>query len=114
MAKVQTIYEQDNSPRNIWGKVVIYLREHHFVALHIACGDISDVKIENECFNIYINEDMLYELLQNPTNMQALKNAFESYGISKFQVIKKDKLLSKSQEDLKVLKQIFGNKLIIE
>lgn len=102
------------SPRNIWGKVIIYLREHKAVALHIACGDITDVEYANETFIINTDESFLYELLKTEENLKELKRAFEHFGIKHFEILKKDKKLSKSQYDLTILKDIFGNKLIIE
>lgn len=56
----------------------------------------------------------MYDLLKVEENMQDLKRAFESFGINKFEINKKEKVLSKSQEDIKNLKEIFGKKLIIE
>lgn len=102
------------SPRNIWGKVIIYLREHNAVALHIACGDITDVGFDDDTFLINTQESFLYDLLKSEENQKDLKNAFESFGIKNFQIIKKEKKLTKSQQDLKILKEVFGNKLIIE
>ena len=102
------------SPRNIWGRVVLWLREHHSVALHIACGDITDVEFDGDVYKINTTESFLYELLQSEDNYKDLKTAFANFGIEKFQVVKKDKKISKSQEDIAKLKPIFGNKLIIE
>lgn len=102
------------SPRTIWGKIIVYLREHHAVALHIACGDITDVSFDGETFLINTTESFLYDLLKSGDNMSDLEKAFDNFGIKKFEVIKKDKKLTKSQQDLKILKEIFGNDLIIE
>lgn len=84
------------------------------VALHIACGDITDVEKKDDVLYIYTTEDFLYELLKSEDNFVELKKAINSCGIEKFEIVKKEKVLSKSQEDLKILKGIFGNKLIIE
>lgn len=104
------------SARSIWGKIIIYLREHHSVALHIACGDITDVTFDGTIFIVNTTETFLYDLLKSDDNMQDLKMAFKNFGIEKFEIVKKEKVLSKSQEDIKKLKEIFGNnnKLIIE
>ena len=56
----------------------------------------------------------MYDLLKSEENLKDLKNAFENFGIKNFEIIKKEKKLSKSQEDLIKLKEIFGNSLIIE
>ena len=112
--KQTTANAQTMSPRNIWGRVIIYLREHHAVALHIACGDITDVSFDGETFFINTSEEFLYELINTQENLKDLKNAFNNFGINKFEIIKKEKKLTKSQHDLAKLKQIFGDKLIIE
>ena len=52
------------SARNIWGKIIIYLREHHAVALHIACGDITDVEFDGNTFFVNTTENFLYDLLK--------------------------------------------------
>ena len=93
---------------------MLWLREHHLVALHIACGDVTDVEFDGDVFKINTTESFLYELLQSEDNFKDLKKAFSEFGIEKFEVVKKDKKISKSQEDISKLKQIFGNKLIVE
>ena len=102
------------SPRTIWGKVIIYLREHHLIALHIACGDITDVSMNNGVFEIKTTENFLYELLSSPENHKELLNALGKYGISKFEVIKKDVVLTDNEKDIIKLKEFFGDKLTIE
>lgn len=120
MAKFQknvgegNIADNNLSPRTIWGKVIIYLREHHAVALHIACGDITDVDKINDKFIINTTEDFLYDLLKSEDNQKELKQALQNFGINDFEINKKEKILSKSQQDIAILKNIFGNKLIIE
>ncbi|MBE7082369.1 MAG: hypothetical protein E7378_01630 [Clostridiales bacterium] len=102
------------SPRTIWGKVIVYLREHRAVALHIACGDITDVSFENDVFYINTTEEFLYELLKSEDNQKDLKQAFLNFGIQKFEIVKKEKTLPKAQEDIKKLKEFFGNLLSVE
>lgn len=114
VAKAGDGLKADVSPRTLWGKVIIYLREHHAVALHIACGDITEVDMQNGVFNIYTTEDFLYELLQSEDNKQELKKALNNFGVQQFEIIKKDKKLPVAQFDLKILKEIFKDKLIIE
>lgn len=108
------ILDNNLSPRTIWGKVIIYLREHHAVALHIACGDITDVDHINGKFIINTTEDFLYDLLKSEDNQKELKQALQNFGINDFEINKKEKILSKSQQDIAILKNIFRNKLIIE
>ena len=108
---------QNNQPlsaRTIWGKVIIYLREHRSVALHIACGDIGDVEFVGDKFIINTTEDFLYELLKNKDNQNDLALALKANGVQNYEVVKKEKTTTKSQRDLEKLKQIFNKDLIIE
>ena len=102
------------SPRDIWGKVIIYLREHHAVALHIACGDITDVDFIDDKFIIRTSEDFIYQLLENEDNKKELYSAFNSLGIKDIEIIKKEKTFTKAQIDLKILREKFGDLLEIE
>ena len=54
-----------NSAKNIWGKVVLYLKERKFVALHVACGDITDVKIEGETLVVDTDKMTAYVVDEN-------------------------------------------------
>ena len=112
--KTETLQNTAVSARTIWGRAVVYLREHGAVALHIACGDISDVDFVGNKLEIRTTEDFLYELLKNKDNQNDLTVALSKCGVSDFEVIKKEKILTKSQRDLAKLKEIFGNNIIIE
>ena len=105
---------QIGSARNVWGKVVIYLREHNAVALHIACGDITDVDFDGDTFVINTTDTFLYDLLKSNENVEELKRALKTFGIERFEINKKEKNISKSAQDIAKLKEIFGNKLIID
>ena len=102
------------TPRDIWGKVIIYLREHHAVALHIACGEITDVDIKDDTFIIRTAEDYLYELVEIEDNKEILKSAFASVGVTNFKVEKKDKIYNRAGLDIAILKEVVGDLLEIE
>ncbi|MBQ9785955.1 MAG: hypothetical protein IJW25_00630 [Clostridia bacterium] len=102
------------SARTLWGKVIIYLREHHAVALHIACGDITDVEVKDNKFIINTTDAYMFELLNGEENKKDLTSALNNFGIKNFEIIKKEKVLTKTQEDIIKLKSIFEDKLIIE
>lgn len=55
---------------------------------------------------------MLYEILMQDENYKELTNAFKNFGINNFKIIKKDKKLSVSEQDLLILKQYFENIII--
>ena len=51
------------SAKTIWGKVVLFLKEHHQVALHVACGDITDVLVNEHYLVVNVKDSMLNNLL---------------------------------------------------
>lgn len=101
------------SPRTQWGKLVIYLREHNNIALHIACGDITEVDVCDNKFQIYTTEKYIIELLSNEENAKQLKNAISWLGYSDYEIIQKQKKKS-AEDDIKTLKKYFGDYLIIK
>ena len=84
------------------------------MALHIACGDITDVAFDSDVFVINTTDTFLYDLLKSEDNVKDLKQALANFGITKFEINKKEKALGKSAMDIAKLKEIFGNKLIVE
>ena len=57
------IQEQTISPRTLWGKIIVYLREHNNLILHIVCGDITDVGMENGKFIIRTQHQNIIDML---------------------------------------------------
>lgn len=102
------------SPRTIWGRIIIYLREHGYVAMHMACGDITDVSMAENVFVIKAEEQFLIDLLQHDDNKYILKQAFMSQGIKEYRIEKKDKKTDVVKQDIQRLKVLFGDKLIIK
>ena len=101
------------SAKTLWGRVVIYLREHNQLILHIICGDISEVSYENGVLVVWTDQQSTIDLLCEKNNYAELKKAFESFGVNNFEI----KLNSKVQEietTLKVLKKYFDNVNVIK
>lgn len=96
------------SPRTIWGKVVLYLKNNHQVALHVACGDITDVAIENGKFVVNVLDGMLVNLLVE--GKREIERALSWQGLDFELVINCKKVeLSTSEHDLKRLREVFGD-----
>ena len=75
------------SPKNVWGKVVLYLKENKKVALYVACGDIVDVKIENDSLIIRSSVDFLVGGLDD--GRRAIENALRWQGLHlKLEIVK--------------------------
>lgn len=104
---------QKLSPKTIWGKVVLFLKEHHEIALHVACGDITDVNIENENLVINVYDGMLVDLLKD--GKREIENALRWQGLDlNVKVNIKIEKRSKDEQDLIALKKAFGEKLILK
>ena len=96
------------SARTVWGKVVLYLKEHREVALHVACGDITDVAIDENKFIINIFDGMLVNLIKDGKSV--IERAIRWQGLELDVVINcKQVVLSDSEQDLKRLNEVFDN-----
>lgn len=96
------------SPRTVWGKVVLYLKEHHMVALHVACGDITDVEIEDQHIIINAKDGMLANLLLE--GKREIESALRWQGLDyavKINLLTDEK--SEADLDYERLREIFGD-----
>lgn len=91
---------------------MLYLKEHQQVALHVACGDITEVQIENNELIINIEDGMIYNLLND--GKRQIENALRWQGLDLNVVINIKKVeLSPVQKDIKKLQELFGDNLKI-
>lgn len=101
------------SANNVWGKVVLYLKEHKKVALHVACGDITNAKIEGQKLVIRSSDEFLIDVLE--TGRKEIENAIRWQGLDlQFEVVKFESNEQKINKDIKKLENFFGNKVEIE
>lgn len=101
------------SARTIWGKVVLYLKEHRQVALHVACGDITDVALVDGKLVINVLEQMLAKLLEEGKSI--IERALRWQGLElDVEINMKEQESSQSQQDIKRLKEVFEDVQIIE
>ena len=97
------------SPKNVWGKVVLYLKENKKVALYVACGDITDVKIENNSLIIRSSDDFLVNVLED--GRRDIENALRWQGLDlKLEIVKFESLKQKQEKDILKLIRLFGDK----
>ncbi len=93
--------------------MVLFLKEHHQIALHVACGDITDVELQNDSLVINVYDGMLVGLLQD--GRREIENALRWQGLDlNVKVNIKVEEKSQEEEDLQTLKKTFGDKLIIK
>lgn len=91
----------------------MFLKEHHQIALHVACGDITDVELQNDSLVINVYDGMLVGLLQD--GRREIENALRWQGLDlNVKVNIKVEEKSQEEEDLQTLKKTFGDKLIIK
>lgn len=101
------------SARDVWGKVVLYLKEHKKVALHIACGDITNARLEDGKLIIRSSDDFLIDVLEN--GRKDIESAIRWQGLDlKFVVEKFESGEQKINKDIKNLQTYFGGLLKIE
>ena len=91
---------------------MLFLKEHHQVALHVACGDITDVSIDGDRLVVNASEGMLAQILKE--GRREIENALRWQGLDlklEVNLIESKKL--PMQEDINKLKKLVGNKLTI-
>ncbi len=100
------------SPNSVWGKVITELRNNKTGILFVACGEVTEVKIENNKFIIFAGESNK-NLMEVPENLKTLQNIVSKYLPNHDILIETDQKTEKNKK-LQVLKRLFGNKLIIK
>ena len=101
------------SATNVWGKIVLYLKEHKKVALHVACGDITNAKIESDKLVIKSSDDFVIDVLEN--GRKEIENAIRWQGLDlKLEVQKFESEEQKIGKDIKNLQSMFGKKMTVE
>ena len=96
----------------MWGKVVLFLKEHRQVALHVACGDITDVSIDGDRLVVNAGEGMLAQILKD--GRREIENALRWQGLElKLEVNLIESKNLPQREDINKLKKRVGDKLTI-
>ena len=92
---------------------MLYLKEHHKVALHVACGDITNAKIDGDSLIIRSSDDFLIDVLEN--GRREIESAIRWQGLDlKFEVIKYESSEQKIAKDIKKIENFFGKKVEFE
>ena len=91
---------------------MLFLKEHHQVALHVACGDITDVSIDGGRLVVNASEGMLAQILKD--GRREIENALRWQGLElKLEVNLIESKNLPQQEDINKLKKLVGDKLTI-
>ena len=107
------VYQGNLSAKTVWGKVVLFLKEHRHIALHVACGDITDVQLDGDKLILNIFDGTLVNLLTE--GKREIENALRWQGIEHKLVINiKETEYTKTEMDIKRLKAVFDSIIIKE
>ena len=86
--------------------MVLYLKERKQIALHVACGDITDVNLENHKLIVNVYDGMLVKLLE--AGKRDIESALRWQGLElELEIVVKEASSSVADRDIKRLKQIF-------
>lgn len=112
------VVENSNKPneklsaKTIWGKLVIKLRENGNIALHIVCGDITDVEIIDDVFVVSSPQQYIVDMLNLPENYKDIQNGLKKLSSKKLEIRQCEK--QKSDEDnINILNKFFDNRVIV-
>lgn len=87
---------------------MLWLKERREIALHVACGDITDVAIDGNKFIINLFDGMLVGLIQE--GKSKIESALRWQGLEMEVVVNsKQEVLSTSDADIKRLKEVFDD-----
>ncbi len=91
------------------------MKNNSYSALHVICGSVSQVELENGNFIISVEDKYIYEHLTETVNYNLLKRAFTWQDLNLNIVINLvGKPVFPQDEDIKKLKSLVGEYLIIE
>lgn len=103
---------QNLDARTIWGKVILYLKDRKLISTYIACGDITNVEIENGKLIIKNDDNFLINVITE--GIADIKNALSWQGIMlDVEVQKVDKTQTQKQQNLQIIKQFVSDDYII-
>lgn len=104
-------YQGKLSAKTVWGKVVLYLKEHRHIALHVACGDITDVALDGDRFIVNIYDGALVNLLTE--GRREIESALRWQGIEQKLVVNiKQVQYTKAEQDIKRLNEVFEKVIV--
>ena len=81
--------------------------------MYVACGDITDVKIDDKKLAIKTSDDFLISVLED--GKRELENALRWQGLNlEVEIIKFESVDQMRDKDILKLSKLFGDKLILE
>lgn len=106
----------DFNIKQVWGKVLTRLREINEAALFVSCGEVSDVKFDDETLTVQTDKKYLFDLMETEQNILTLKRALRFLGYEfdvKIELVEgKNEKIEQDIEFLKKARKLFEIKLI--
>ncbi len=91
------------------------MRNNSHSALHVICGSITDVELENQNFTVNVQDKHIYQHLTEPSNLNLLKRALTWQNLNlQLNVKLTTKQLSASEKDIEKLKTLVGDYLTVQ
>ncbi|MGD9901678.1 MAG: DNA polymerase III subunit gamma/tau [Spirochaetales bacterium] len=103
------------SVNQLWGKVLIELRENNQPVLYTVCGEVEPVKIDGNIFKLQVSDETVYGKLVKDENLNALQKLLQKLDVDvriEVTYLKKEVERTKNETE-ELLKQKFGDKLNI-
>lgn len=87
--------------------MVLYLKDRKQIALHVACGDITDVVLDKGKLIINVYDGMLVNLLQ--AGKREIESAVRWQGLElELEICVKQQVKDKADIDIARLQEVFG------
>lgn len=91
------------------------MKNNSYSALHVICGSVNQVELENGNFIISVEDKYIYEHLTDAANFNLLKRAFTWQDLNLNIVVKLvGKPVYPQDEDIKKLKNLVGKFLQVQ
>ncbi len=95
--------------REVFGKMLAWLRENNEFRLYVMLEKISDYNIKNNEFVITLSDESVYENLNKDKNLNTLKSAVSSVGVGIILKLELNKINAKKIDVSKMLANDFGS-----
>lgn len=106
--------ESGESAESVWGNVIRKLRQEGAGLLYTMCGEMK-TKISGKDFMILADNDMAYDILCKPKNLEKLKSIINESSEYNVTIKKKSEIKALANDsDIEKLKEFAGGKLIIK
>lgn len=106
-------YENINISQ-LWGKVLIALKEGGNISLYTASGGVKPVRLNSTAFTAHVDNAVAFRTLNNPSNIKIIEELFIKENVDvKLDLVFNKQIKEEKDITLKMLEQKFGKYLKI-